>query len=252
MAKINFLTKQIPNILTMLNMAAGSVAVILALESNLSASAILILIAALFDFADGMTARLLNAGSPLGKQLDSLSDLVSFCVAPSVILYFLIGRCIPASDNIPLRAADSLVFLLPVSPVFLVLAGGYRLARFNLNSSSESFSGLPVPASGIFISGLALVSTGPESGHFAGILHWPWFYFFVIVSLCVLMISSFRLLSLKFTNFAYRDNSIRYLFLASSAILLIILKEAALPLIIVAYLLFSLINNLLLKKEKRS
>jgi CDP-diacylglycerol--serine O-phosphatidyltransferase len=252
MSKINFLTKQVPNILTLLNMAAGSVALILALESNLTASAILILIAALLDFADGMAARLLDAGSALGKQLDSLSDLVSFCVAPSVILYFLISKSMPISENIPIRFADSLLMLLPVSPVFLILAGGYRLARFNIKSSTENFYGLPVPASGIFISGLALMAADSPGGFPAVMMHWPWFYFIVIIFLCVLMISSLHLLSLKFATFTYRNNQVRYLFLVTSAVLLVVIQESALPLIIITYLLFSLINNLLLKQDKRT
>jgi len=252
MAETNFLTKRIPNILTMLNMAAGSLALILALENKLTASAVLILIAAVLDFADGMAARLLKAASPLGKQLDSLSDLVSFCVAPSVILYFLINGSMRFTEYAGTRQAGSLIFLLPLSSLLLILAGGYRLARFNITTTSESFSGLPVPASGIFVSGLALIMARHESGFLAHILQWPWFYPIVIITLSVLMVSNLRMLSLKFPNFSFHPNRIRYLFLACSAVLLAILKEASLPFIIITYLLFSLINNLFVRKENRS
>jgi CDP-diacylglycerol--serine O-phosphatidyltransferase len=226
-------------------------AVIAALEAHLLLAAILILVAALFDFADGMAARLLDATSLLGKQLDSLSDLVSFCVAPAVILYFLISRSISAPENVTIISSDIFIFLLPLSPVLLILAGGYRLARFNISASAGDFSGMPVPAMAIFISGLVLAAADPGNHILSAHLPGPWFYLTAIIILSILMISNLRLLSLKFRNFSYRTNQIRYLFLAFSAVLLVILKVAALPLIIVAYLLFSLINNLLVRKENR-
>jgi CDP-diacylglycerol--serine O-phosphatidyltransferase len=108
---------------------------------------------------------------------------------------------------------------------------------------------MPVPAAAIFISGLVLAIADTGNHILSAQLPGPWFYLTIIIILSILMISNLRLLSLKFRNFSYRTNQIRYLFLAFSAVLLVILKGAALPLIIVAYLLFSLINNLLVKKE---
>lgn len=252
MGEKKFLTKQVPNILTMLNLVAGSVAVVKALEGQLVVSALLILVGALLDFADGMAARLLNAGSALGKQLDSLSDLVSFCVAPAMIMYVLMSRSVTITENITADLSDSTILFLPLSSILLILAGAYRLARFNITSSSDSFSGLAVPAAAIFICGLVFIPEYPGNQSLAGILQGRWFYLTVIVVLSLLMISSLRLLSLKFITFSFRTNQIRYFFLACSVILLIILHQAALPFIIVTYLLFSLINNLLFRKEIRS
>jgi CDP-diacylglycerol--serine O-phosphatidyltransferase len=250
MEEKKFLTKQLPNILTMLNLVAGSVAVIKALEGQLITSALLILVGALLDFADGMAARLLNAGSELGKQLDSLSDLVSFCVAPAMIMFVLMSRSVTTPGNVITELPGSFL-QLPLSSLLLILAGAYRLARFNIISSPGSFSGLAVPAAAIFICGLALIPEYPGYPSLAGILQGHWFYLSVIIILSLLMISKLPMLSLKFTTFSFRFNQARYLFLACSVILLIILQQAALPFIIVTYLLFSLINNLLVKKETR-
>ena len=237
--------KRIPNIITLMNMAAGVISIIMAIEGDLRLAAFFILLASLFDFFDGMAARLLKAGSELGKQLDSLSDLISFGMAPAIIMYFLLRESTQLSNSY-------VSFLIQFSPAILVLSGGYRLARFNIQSSGDEFSGLAIPATGIFIAGIALITTGHSGRDIAGMIDNTWFYSGCIMVLSFLMISKIPMLALKFKTYSFKSNQIRYLFLLVTIILLVILQDGSLPVIILVYLLFSITNNLFFRKGSGS
>lgn len=208
--------KQIPNIFTLLNLFAGVLAVIFALQTNavfiyqndayqssfnipekISWAAICILVAALIDFLDGFVARLLNATSEMGKQLDSLSDVVSFGVAPAVIIYQLL-RFSYARETDGLYV--SIVALLPA--IIIACAAAYRLARFNLDTNQQySFKGVPVPAIGILIASFPLILHFSGNSSINAIFINKWFLYAVILITSYLMVSKLRMIALKFNQF---------------------------------------------------
>ena len=244
---------RIPNAITILNLANGFAALIAAVEGNYLLSAILVLLGLLLDFADGFAARMLKAGTPIGRELDSLSDLVCFAVVPALLSYcILAGKVSGNVAPVVVSTGQALPFpMLRFSPVVLVLAGAYRLARFNIQRDNGSFRGLPVPAAGIYVAGLTLVLAGTGSGtgaeawgRIAAVAGSRVFILSSIAILSLLMISRIPLISLKTPHYRIRGNLHRYLLLGVSLVLLICLKWAALPLIIIAYLLISLAMNL--------
>jgi CDP-diacylglycerol--serine O-phosphatidyltransferase len=203
------LRKHIPNFITCLSLLSGCVACVMALEGRLQFAAIAILAAATFDFLDGFFARLLHAYSPIGKELDSLSDMVGFGVAPSMIIFFLLREASPA---LPLGAAHIVVpFLAFVIAVF----SGLRLARFNVDDrQTSSFLGLPVPAHALFWSSLA-IALHP-------LVHANEVLFSALLILSVtltslLLVSEIPMFSLKIKSMVWKGNEMRYLLMIGSA-----------------------------------
>lgn len=218
--KIRFFT--IPNLLTLCNLVCGSLAVLYALRfDNLHMAFILIVAGAVFDFFDGFAARLLGSYSELGKQLDSLADMISFGLAPSAILFSLFT----------MTDSESWIGFT----VFIVAAfSALRLAKFNIdeNQSSE-FIGLPTPANALLIGAI---------GYLYNADLWeinPYFIIVLAVVMSFLLISPIRMFALKFHGFGIKGNEIRYGFMALSLISLILFAIAAIPFIIVAYILLS-------------
>ncbi|MCI9042369.1 MAG: CDP-diacylglycerol--serine O-phosphatidyltransferase [Muribaculaceae bacterium] len=205
----------IPNTITCLNLVSGAVAVVLALQgptqlgslTGFEWSFIAIGAAAIFDFADGAMARLLKAYSDVGRELDSLSDLVSFGLAPAAMMYSVISQ---ASGGFPLWA---------LFPLLIAVCGALRLARFNVDTNqSTTFTGLPIPANAIFWVGMTswILAHGCPP---------MWVVALIIVCMSLLMLSSLRMSSLKFKSFGWRENFRRYviilaalLFVATSGI----------------------------------
>ena len=246
-------TVHIPNIITLINMATGFTAIIIAVGGNQRLASFLVLLAVLLDFLDGFAARMLRAGTPLGRELDSLADLVSFGVAPAVLMYYMItGTADTAAVEGAIQPVSRLEGIIPFFPVLLVLAGGFRLARFTIREGTTGFRGLPIPATGIFIAGLALIISSPSPRQAVnGIILTDAFCLVSILVLALLMVSRIPMLSLKTADYRIRGNEFRYLLVVLSAALMIFLREMAVPLIIIIYLLFSLISYLLPSKETR-
>lgn len=145
------LTKHIPNTLTMLNLCSGGIACVFALERDYRMAMLFIVIGAVFDFFDGMSARLLKVSSPIGKELDSLADDISFGLAPSLIVFSLLGEMT--------GGAEGVMRYLPYTAFIMAAFSGLRLAKFNLDErQSESFIGLPTPANALLWSSLAVGS----------------------------------------------------------------------------------------------
>lgn len=243
--------RHIPNIITMSNLAIGVLAVLMALENQVLFASWLILLASVLDFMDGFLARLLKAASPLGKQLDSFADLISFGIAPSAIVYKLMEYSIRGDifyggiqdTSLPER-------LLLFSPILLVLFAALRLAEFNMSESSPGFRGMATPAPAIYFAGGSIYLVHNIGTEFAGFILQPVVILTNVILFSLLMISSIPMFSLKFEDFRWTGNQIRYLFLAVSGILLIILQEIALPVIILLYLLLSITLSLFRKKRK--
>ncbi len=227
--------KQIPNIITLLNLLCGVIAIIFVFyfKDNKFAS-LFIVLGAVFDFFDGMTARALKVSSPIGVELDSLSDVISFGVAPSCIAFSLIGF-----DN------HGFIALIPL---LMALFSSYRLAKFNLDTrQTTSFIGLPTPANAILWLSIPLIDLQTRFHILYDIMSSVYFIVPVSVLMCYLLVSEIPMFSLKFHNLKWKDNSLRFVFLILSAILLGVLWFAALPIIIILYIILSVINNLKIK-----
>jgi len=232
----------IPNTITLLNLTSGIVSIYFGVKGDpysLAVAGVFIFIAAVFDFFDGFAARLLHAKSPIGAQLDSLSDIVSFGVAPGFILYQMIllshGNPVPDKDG-----TDFLAFFALLVP----LMGALRLAKFNIDNSQEtSFRGLPIPAIGILIASLPLIRYELYSNRQLFYMFITNNYFLLAVAIfgSLLMVSKFPMFALKFSGFGWKENMIKYIFLIVSVILLVFLNVIAVPLIIALYLFLSLV-----------
>ena len=226
--------RNIPNALTCGNLLCGCVGIIEAFHSNLIISCILIGVALIFDFFDGFVARLLKVSSPIGRDLDSLADMVTFGVLPSVIIYQLLMRSIPDLMGI-WKAYPALI---------IAIFSAIRLAKFNNDTrQSDSFIGLPTPANGMLVASLpVIVQYYGEMWEPIIINTTNLLVFSVVMSL--LLVAEIPLLALKFKNFGWNGNQARYLLIAASLILLVTLKVLAVPVIIALYIVMSVIVNL--------
>ena len=237
--------KHIPNFITSLNLLSGCIALAFAFEGELILSSLFIGAGALFDFADGFAARLLRVKSKIGKELDSLADIVTFGVVPGALVYQLMQQDINA-PVIFISDHSMLPFIGFLIPVFSAL----RLAKFNIDSRQERvFYGMPTPATAIFLGSFPLI-LGQDSIPFGlsiDTVHEVITNFYVLVSLTVLvswlMVSEIPLFSLKFNSFSWQSNAIRYLFLGMSIVLFSVLYFVSIPIIIFLYIIISLIYS---------
>ncbi len=253
--------KQIPNFITLGNAACGFVAILFAIRLEFNYALWFILLGALLDFFDGFAARLLNVKSEMGAQLDSMSDMVTFGVAPGVCLA-LMTEFIFQSQNVGsdfgLNTHSIITVLVGVSPV---LAGAYRLARFNaFPSKSIDFEGLAIPSAGIFLASLPLAVRWYYMGNqdpIIGLGNLPYVLLLISLATSLLMVSKFNLFSLKLNSLSFEKYPFQILFLAISlvmAIIFLLINKLLLsvPLIVLLYLILSLIRNLTKKNEIQS
>lgn len=223
----------IPNFITLLNAFFGCLAIVAIFENQLLQGALWLGFGALADFLDGAVARWLNAKSAIGKQLDSLADMISFGVAPGLILYTFLANGAPGLAG---KAIPAFIF---------TIAACFRLAKFNIDPrQTNSFLGLPTPAATLFVIGLLLIARFDSFGLRQTIYN-PIFIYSCIAVLSFLMISELPMFSFKFERPTWQGNEIKYIFAAVALALLIFFREAALVLIIFIYLLISLVLWLL-------
>lgn len=223
--------RHIPNAITCLNLFSGCVGLVLAFENQLLLAAYAIGISAILDFFDGMTARLLKAYSEIGKELDSLADVVSFGVLPSVIIFQLFKQ-IPAVNP-----------YLPYAAFLIAIFSALRLAKFNIDTrQTENFIGLPTPANALLVASLPFILVDASLMTYEVLFHPAFLLSFTIV-MSLLLVSEIPLFSLKFKSWDIRQNIFRYLLLFIALILLLIFKFAAIPVIIFTYLLLSIIQS---------
>lgn len=230
----------IPNALTLCNLVCGAIAVLGLIYGDLDLVVWLVGIGILADFLDGAVARWLKVSSPLGRELDSLADVVSFGVVPGVIFYGLIATSLTGE-----QWPQSLY--VPALPAFLLSAfAALRLAKFNLDErQSEGFIGLPTPSVTIFTIGLLLL----YRTNMLGVLLNPWVLYLILALLSWLMHANLPMFSLKFKSFQWEGNEIKYIFVVTSAVLLFALKGMAIALLIVVYICLS--AGLYLYKQKK-
>jgi CDP-diacylglycerol--serine O-phosphatidyltransferase len=249
--------KNIPNAITLGNLFCGCLALVKAFEGDLVWTAWLVGIAALLDFLDGFVARMLNAHSLIGKDLDSLADMVTFGVVPGVVMFMLIRYSLVFENAASSPIPGISIANLPYFGFLITIFSCVRLAIFNNDSrQTDSFIGLPTPASTIFIcslplllhldSGLAfqksdarLLSTILNAGNLC----------IVAGFVSLLLVTELPLFSLKFKSFNWKDNAIRYVFLVLCAVFLFTLGYAGITLSVMAYVAISFVNNIFLKKE---
>lgn len=229
--------RHLPNALTCANLLCGCVGIVEVFHNNMLLSCALIVLAGVFDFLDGFVARLLKVSSSIGKELDSLADVVTFGVLPSIIVYQLLLRSVPDLTDIWI---PNLAFLIAV-------CSALRLAKFNIDPrQSDSFIGVPTPANALLIASLPFI-----------VHYYPVWEPVIIdtVNLLILtavmsflMVSELPLFALKFKSFGWWGNEIRYFFLIASLILLALLGVVAVPLVIGLYIGTSVVANLAKRK----
>lgn len=239
--------KHIPNLVTLLNLFCGSIAVLLAVTGHLITAAFFVFLGIFFDFFDGLLARKLKVQSELGLQLDSLADVVTSGVVPGIVMYQLLNLSIHDgwhSNDLCEGFSFENFSYLPLMGLLIILASAYRLAKFNISTNqSDAFIGLPTPANTLLIMSLPLIMEFQNSDLINGIILNQWFLMSLTILSCYLLNADIRLLALKFKNWSFKDNAMRYLLIIIAVILLVIFQFAGIPLIILTYIMLSLLNR---------
>lgn len=227
--------------LTMANLLAGASAVVATLQYHDYQLALWLIIAsAIFDFFDGMVARLLNQISPLGVQLDSLADDISFGLVPAVVMFDLV-RSTESAFGLGAEVIESLSYIALIVAAFSAL----RLGKFNIDTTQTSeFEGLPTPANALMLLSLAVLQ---ESGHIA--LGAEWLLVIAVVA-SLLLVSPIRMFSLKFKGFGIKGNELRYAFILLSLALIFIVPTYSILAIIVLYIAISTLRWLFARTQK--
>ncbi len=239
--------KQIPNAITALNILSGCIAVLFAVSGDLILASLFVLLGIFFDFFDGFAARLLNAQSEIGLQLDSLADVITSGVVPGIMVFQLLNLSLFGSmrnmTDIFYRNGWNLSFndYLPFLGLLIIVASAYRLAKFNVDTrQTSSFIGLPTPANAIFILSLPLILQYQFSEFAESIILNKWFLLALIPVSCYMLNAEIPLFALKFKTWDFKSNAVRYVFLGITLILLVALQFVAIPLIIIVYVLLSI------------
>ena len=290
--------KNIPNLFTSANLFSGCLGIVFAFQGNLVWTAYMVGIAAVMDFLDGFVARLLKVHSEIGKQLDSLADMVTFGVVPGVVMFHLLQQSFyyglfleywegKSPENFNSVWYDTnRIDLIPYLGFIITVFSAIRLAKFNIDTrQSDSFIGVPTPANSILICSIPLILYfGDEAGRYfmqtqvfnfsmeknpldiwetlkaktPGFLSWQSRLLFnrnflVVLTLIMsyLLVAELPLFALKFKNFGWADNKLRFIFLGLSLAMLIIFQYLGIPFIIVLYVLLSLVNNMIRKNPTK-
>ncbi len=218
--------KHIPNFLTCCNLVCGCFGIVFCLEGRAIPAAYFVWAAAVFDFFDGFAARMLKVNSPIGKELDSLADMVSFGLLPSLVMYKML-------------ATSTTVLWLPYLAFMIAVFAALRLAIFNVDETQrDSFKGLNTPANTLFITSLPLLSTQVGSW-----LYQDWLLAIITIVFSLLMVSPIHFFAFKFKNFSWAGNQVRFTFIGLSVLLLVIFHVEAIPLIILLYILSSFVSG---------
>ncbi|WP_192823068.1 CDP-diacylglycerol--serine O-phosphatidyltransferase [Rufibacter sp. LB8] len=229
--------RHIPNFITCLNLLCGCIAIYYVFQQELVNAAYLVILAAILDFMDGMVARVLHAYSEIGKQLDSLADMVSFGVVPGVMMFHLLSRSVELSDFGPTTA-----IVLPFMGFLMTIFSALRLAKFNIDTrQTTSFIGVPTPANTLFVISMPLILANDTFGLAPYILN-PFVLLVITVVFSYLLVAELPLFALKFKSFKWQGNQIRFIFLGLSVALLALLNVTAIPVIIVLYILLSFLK----------
>lgn len=249
---MNQLKAFIPNFLTLCNLFCGCIAVILAIQNQLIFATIFVGIGILFDFFDGFAARSIGVSGDLGKELDSLADLVTSGLVPGIVMVQMIAQSLGgSSENFVYNweSRPSFYFDLPIISLIgllITLASAYRLANYNLDTrQTTDFIGLPTPANTILVLSLPLMETYQDLPRVSAYLLNPWVLIGLTIFCSAMLNVEIRMFSLKFQGWGFKRNWFRYCFLTFAVVALFVLQFLALPLIILVYILFSAILDYL-------
>lgn len=256
--------RHIPNAITCGNLLCGCLAIVKAFEGNLVWAAYLVGIALVLDFFDGFAARLLNVSSAIGKDLDSLADMVTFGVVPGIIMFKVIettrivnmtvGMDMPGVIS---NTVENSVYWPQYFAFIIPIFSAIRLAKFNNDvRQSDSFIGLPTPANAMFICSLPLIFNIDQAFlskeydySIIGLVLNPYILCALSLILSLLLIAELPLIALKFKNFGWADNKIRFVFIGLAVVLLAAFQFVGIPLVIILYILLSIVDNIFLKKK---
>ncbi|WP_316800719.1 CDP-diacylglycerol--serine O-phosphatidyltransferase [Pedobacter frigidisoli] len=218
--------KHLPNAITCANLFSGCIGIVLAFKGELQSAAYFVILSGIFDFFDGMVARLLNVKSAIGKDLDSLADMVSFGFLPGVLMFQL------------LKSSDYSSPFLPYFGFIITVFSALRLAKFNNDTrQSEDFIGLNTPMNTLFISSLSFIAIDYPQMISSSLL-----LLAITAVTSFLLISEIRIFSLKFSNLSWEKNKIKFIFLILATVLIAMLKFVAVPFILVIYIGFSFLH----------
>lgn len=238
--------KHIPNFITSLNLVSGFIAIIFIANGDIITGSWFILAAMIFDFLDGFSARLLKAYSAVGKELDSLADVVSFGVAPGFLIHHLLSKALSLNSPAVTGSNLFLTVLMMIIPAIMPVCGAVRLAIFNLDSTqSTSFKGLPIPANALAVISVVIAGHYSQSPVITYLNSSPLFLILFTITLSILMVTRLKLFSLKVTNLLLKGNEGRYILVGLVLIDLLIFGTAGIPLIIPFYIIASAISLLL-------
>ncbi len=245
--------KQIPNIFTLLNLVFGCLAIIVTLQNGITIqyyqdgtqyldmperiwmAPLFIGLAGVVDFLDGFVARLFKATSEMGKQLDSLADVISFGAAPALIMYQFL-RLSVAQEEDGLNA--SMIWLLPA--LLIACASAYRLAKFNIDTTQTyGFKGVPTPAVGLLVASFPLIYWHSPTEMVIAVLLNKWVLYGIILFLCWLMVSNLPIMALKFKDFTIKNNLPKIILLVIAVVTALFLQWLAVPVVFVAYIILS-------------
>lgn len=249
---------QIPNLITLSNLFCGCLAIFFIYDGQLSIASFLVLLAALFDFADGLVARLLKVSGEMGKQLDSLADMVSFGLVPGTLAFCYLQTSL-AQNGLVENGWSILKFF----PFIITLFSAYRLAKFNIDTrQTQDFIGLNTPANTLLWISLPLFFKFqkpfltnenfillPISNFYSSLVDSPFLLCFLSIICSLMLVSEIRIFSLKFKHFNWKGNEMKFIFLGLSLFLLSTLWFAALPIVIILYVILSIIQNQIKKKH---
>lgn len=240
--------KHIPNLITACNLACGCIATVIAFKHTelLHLSSFFIILAAVFDFFDGFAARALNAYSAMGKELDSLADMVSFGFAPSVIVFSLISASAAEPSTITFFGENPLSY----SAFIITIFSAFRLANFNVDTrQTDSFIGLATPANALFFLSFPLILHYTPNSIIAPYITNPYILIGLTIFMSFMMVAELPMFSFKFKSAGFKGNEVRFLFITTTIILGITLKFSAIPIIIFLYFITSISNNIVAKKQ---
>jgi CDP-diacylglycerol--serine O-phosphatidyltransferase len=247
--------KHIPNLLTLGNLFCGTLATIFAVKGDFLSAGVFVVIGILFDFLDGFVARLLKVSGELGKQLDSLADMVTSGVVPGIIMFNLLAEgngitYFGEQSDFETYFTGFHINLFSLLGLLLTLGACYRLAKFNIDTrQSDSFIGLPTPAMSLFVISLPLIMQYSEIEFVQNLIGNNYFLIAITLLLTYLMNAEILLFSLKFKEYSFTNNIVKYLFLIASLFMIIFLQYLSIPLIIILYVLLSLVKNTRTKAE---
>lgn len=246
--------KHIPNLITLLNLFCGCIAVLYAVEGNMMLTAVFVILGIVFDFFDGFAARILKVQSELGLQLDSLADMVTSGVVPGIVMYKmlqisfgLISLPHMGNDYLPsswVMYPDGVNYWVYLG-LLVTLASCYRLAKFNIDTrQTDSFIGVPTPANTLLVLSLPLIVMTNDIEWINNLILNKWFLIGFTLLSCYLLNAEIPLFALKLKTFGFKENAVKYLFVLTSLLLIVFLHFLAIPIIIALYIFISVVMNM--------